>query len=87
MELDIFLPSLNLAFEYNGRQHYSENSQFGGCSEFKNRDEYRVSECQKVGVTLITVPYWWDNEKASLEACIYQSRPDLFLPLLESSSN
>ncbi len=29
MELDIFLPQLSLAFEFQGQQHYSPNSLFG----------------------------------------------------------
>ena len=30
------------------------------------------------GITLIEVPYWWDRKLSSLEATLYNTRPDLF---------
>ncbi len=29
------------------------------------------------GITLIEVPYWWDKNRESLEATIYEQRPEL----------
>jgi ATP-dependent DNA ligase len=34
--------------------------------------------CNKLGITLIVVPYWWDRKFDSLQATIYSQRPDLF---------
>jgi hypothetical protein len=29
------------------------------------------------GITLIEIPYWWDKKYESLEATIYDQRPEL----------
>jgi hypothetical protein len=31
-----------------------------------------------MGITLITIPYWWDLKVSSLAATIYRQRRDLF---------
>ena len=31
-----------------------------------------------LGITLITVPYWWDRKISSFAATIYTKRPELF---------
>jgi len=77
MELDIFIEPLNLAFEYNGAQHYMNTSYFGLCGKTKEKDTHKAKECCKLGITLIVIPYWWNYEIFSLQATIHQSRPDL----------
>ena len=37
LEIDIFIPSLNLAIEYQGRQHYESIDFFGGQQSFEKR--------------------------------------------------
>ena len=54
--LDIFIPSLNLALEYNGEQHYHPIEFFGGEDGFKKtkaRDKKKRRLCKKNNVTLI----------------------------------
>ena len=60
MELDIFIPSLNLGFEFQGIQHYV-NTNFHGRDQIKqsNRDQSKRDACEKIGITLIDVPFWW----------------------------
>jgi len=53
MELDIWLPNLNLAFEYQGEQHYDD-------PEVMIRDEEKRTACRLAGIRLIEVPYTWD---------------------------
>jgi len=72
MELDLFCPSLALAFEYQGPQHYGELPQFTNKEMRKNMDEAKKGICERLGITLIDIPYWkWKkNEKVS---SLYQS--------------
>ncbi len=60
LELDIYLPTLNLAFEYQGQQHFHPIKAWGGEEALKKvqeRDKRKAEICKKVGVKLITVSY------------------------------
>lgn len=60
LELDIYLPALNLAFEYQGEQHFHAIEAWGGEEELekiRERDARKVDICKRVGVKLITVSY------------------------------
>jgi hypothetical protein len=85
MELDIYFPELELAFEYQGKQHYHAIHQ-GSVSEQQKRDHEKRAACQKHNVTLIQVPYWWDGERASLAGTIKQHCPDIALALHPSDA-
>ena len=77
VQLDIFIPSLNLAFEYQGEQHYSTHYLYGSPSIQQQRDQEKEMKCKEAGITLIHIPYWWDKQKSSLVATIRQYRSDL----------
>ena len=56
--LDIFIPSINMAIEYQGLQHYEPVEHFGGEATFnKNviRDLVKADKCKENGVRLL---YW-----------------------------
>jgi hypothetical protein len=58
--LDIFMPELRLAIEYQGQQHYKPVSLFGGDEGFKQtqeRDKLKAKLCAEKGVTLIYFQY------------------------------
>lgn len=63
LELDRYYPQLNLAFEYNGLQHYEVC--FGNSKEHernrlltqRQRDKAKQELCKKQGVTLVVVTY------------------------------
>ena len=62
MEFDGYAPSLGLAFEYHGEQHYARSPFFHrGPRAFKQRqqdDEQKRRLCRRRKVTLLEVPYW-----------------------------
>ncbi len=47
----------------------------------KDRDKKKNVACKELGITLITIPYWWDGKLSSLAATIQHIRPDI--PLLD----
>jgi len=80
MELDIYIPSLSLAIEYQGMQHFQPVGYvYSTKDEIQERDKDKKRGCEKFGITLIEVPYWWDNSSNSLASIIRNSRPDLLL--------
>lgn len=58
--LDFYIPSLNIAIEYQGKQHYEAIEFFGGSvslQENKRRDELKKNKCIERGITLIEWKY------------------------------
>ncbi len=66
--IDIYLPRLKLAFEYDGQQHFEYNEHFHGNREnftrARRRDVEKDELCEQRGITLIRVAY---NEEMSKE--------------------
>lgn len=58
--LDIYIPSIKVAIEYQGRQHYEPVDFFGGKSGFeslKERDERKIKLCHENGIKLVEWSY------------------------------
>jgi hypothetical protein len=65
--LDIYIPSLHLAIEYQGEQHYFPLEHWGGeqgLSDRKEMDTRKRAACLKAGITLLE---WRYDEPISLE--------------------
>lgn len=64
--IDIFIKELNLAIEYNGKQHYEPVAYFGGKEGYLKtveRDKMKKIKCKKNGCKLIEVKYDEDLQK------------------------
>ena len=62
LEIDIYIPSLRLAIEFNEKHHYSTLEQSHvPLQQIKNKDKSKREIIEVAGLTLITIPYWWDG--------------------------
>jgi len=60
LRLDIFIPELKLALEYQGKQHYMEIDYFGGkigFNKIKERDKLKKMKCKKNDISIIYFTY------------------------------
>jgi len=84
MVLDVYIPKLNIAFDYKGVQHYSFHWRFGSVDKLHIRDQERQEICKKLGITLIIIPYWWDETIESLAATITKYVPKIKFEIKQS---
>ena len=71
IQFDIFIVKYNIAFEYHGKHHYEDiPSAFATLEMYKCRDNEKIDLCEKFGIHLVTIPYWWDNKMDSLKNTI-----------------
>ena len=75
MELDLFIPALQLAMEYQGIQHYDDMpAAFTGIEVLKNRDEIKERLANDLSIKIIYIPYWWDHSLSSLQSSLQSSQ-------------
>lgn len=77
--LDIFIPSLNIAIEYQGRQHFVAISRYGGEEELaktKERDERKCLLCKENGVRLLYISFEKEAPESYL-GTIYKDKESL----------
>src|SRR5699024_7584136 len=62
---DFFAPSLNVAIEYDGKQHFEAADFWGGEEALKRTQEsdaFTNYFCEYMGIDLLRIPYWdFDN--------------------------
>ena len=80
IELDLFIPSFNLAMEYQGQHHFDEiPNAFAPSDSYKTRDHHKRELCKQNSIPLLIIPYWWDKSIGSLHSSLlsFHSSPSL----------
>jgi hypothetical protein len=78
ISLDIYFPALSLAFEYQGEHHYYDTFHIGPKWSHYRKDVEKKKICLNMGITLIEIPFWWDQNEISLKSTVNFYRKDLF---------
>ena len=76
LELDVFMPNLNLGIEYQGIQHFKPISHWGGQKALKKvreRDVKKKKLCEKNGVRLIFFYHYEDLTRTLVETRIHSA--------------
>lgn len=76
LELDVFVPNFQLAFEYQGQQHFKPIKAWGGeeaLSRLKERDNKKRQLCELNSIRLIAVDYDEPLTEEHIRARIEQS--------------
>ena len=63
MSYDIFISGLNIAIEYQGKQHFEPVDFFGGEEGYKKtveRDKLKRKLSEENGIKLVYINYWED---------------------------
>lgn len=64
LPFDFYIPSLNIAIEYDGKQHFEPITYFGGYCGLESRkvnDTIKTSYCEDNNITLIRIPFTEHN--------------------------
>lgn len=67
---DAYVPSLKLAFEYQGEVHFRDIQSVGQSRTKQDNDAEKAAVCTRQGITLIEVPYTWGTNFFSLCRCL-----------------
>jgi len=77
LEIDVYIESLSIGFEYQGEQHY-ENLGFAAKDFFYDmRDEVKIMACDRAGISLLLIPFHFNRNQTTITSYISDMRPDL----------
>jgi hypothetical protein len=71
--------------EYQGETHYFSSNVFGKASDRQRADQLKLQFATQIGITLLSVPFWWDNSASSLASTIVHYRPDIIIPSIPAT--
>ena len=72
VQFDVYLINRKIAVEYFGKHHYEDiPATFSSVELNKYRDKEKAKLCKQFGITLIVVPYWWNDNENSLKDMLH----------------
>jgi hypothetical protein len=74
VEFDIWMPSHNIAIEYQGIQHYMQHSLIHGEEGLANQFQIDSSKeiiCKMMNIELIKLPFWWKCNVDTVNALLF----------------
>ncbi len=83
LELDGFNEDLEIAFEYNGKQHYKHVKFFHTEEKFKQQQDYdkiKIEKCKENNIYLIIIPYQYKTSESIKEFIISELNDRDLLP-------
>jgi hypothetical protein len=88
LELDVFLPEIATAFEFQGQQHFQAINHWGGedgLRALQQRDERKRKLCNKHGVILLEVRFDEELTEACLRQQVAREAPSLVENMMKKS--
>ena len=67
LRFDFYIPSMNLAIEYDGEMHYMETTVGNDLEGQQRRDAIKTKYCEENEILLLRIPYW---EKDNIESIL-----------------
>lgn len=86
VQLDLYCPTLSLAFEYAGRGHFEDFLSVSSVDQQRATDADKAAYCAQRGIQLIEIPYWWDGSVDYVKRAILSVRPDIALRSIQHHS-
>lgn len=89
IELDVWDSRRRIGIEYHGEHHYHDLHLFASSQSvrgYSERDKKKAAVCVEVGITLVLVPYWWDQSVFSLHSLLMEYLPCGTAPLRSEPS-
>jgi hypothetical protein len=83
MLFDIWIPSMNLAIEYQGLQHFMDSRLIHGDEGLEQlywRDMEKEEMLQYFGMNIIQIPFWLNMDSSLLESFIRKVCSILYFP-------
>eukprot|EP00026_Physarum_polycephalum_P002429 Phypoly_transcript_02435.p1 GENE.Phypoly_transcript_02435~~Phypoly_transcript_02435.p1 ORF type:complete len:884 (+),score=75.70 Phypoly_transcript_02435:120-2771(+) len=78
MEFDMWIPKYDLCFEFQDSHHYTTTWYYQATkTQIQKKDKTKKEAAQKLGMTLVHVPYWWDGSQLGVVSSIVFLRPDI----------
>lgn len=79
---NLYIPKYKIAFDYKGIQHFNPSPTAQAEKEIIIIEKRKRKGCEKEGITLLEIPYWWDFSISSLAGTVsyyFIQKNNLFL--------